>query len=272
MNSSNLLDISRLSASLEQTVGLTPEVAELKNGVSTVWRFVEFPRPLGFYIEAKYELGVARATLRLDKLAATLVEEINNFASVNWIAVQSTLSGLDSDQLAVTLLNKGKPIGGSLEVLDGTFGIQGMYPSQDQNAAFEDLLSLLIGLFGLLAGNQLEPDEFEFRREGDSKTVLANVYERSRFNRKVAIKIHGLVCFGCDFNFESFYGPIGRGVVEVHHTLPVHLMSHSRVVDPRSELVPLCSNCHTMIHKVDPPYTVAELRGFIQREPHAVDG
>jgi len=32
-------------------------------------------------------------------------------------------------------------------------------------------------------------------------------------------------------------------------------------VDPENDLVPVCPNCHAMLHRHDPPYTVAELKG-----------
>ena len=36
------------------------------------------------------------------------------------------------------------------------------------------------------------------------------------------------------------------------------------LVDPRTDLIPLCPNCHTVIHRKDPPFSLKELIGIIK--------
>lgn len=85
-------------------------------------------------------------------------------------------------------------------------------------------------------------------KDGALKKILTNQYERNPKNRLKAIKIHGSVCAACGFDFEKVYGELGRGYIEIHHKIPV---SHSKEVkiNPEEDLVPLCSNCHRMIHR-----------------------
>jgi len=37
-------------------------------------------------------------------------------------------------------------------------------------------------------------------------------------------------------------------------------------VDPATDLRPVCPNCHEMLHKKDPPYTIEELRNAVLGE------
>ncbi|MBW2186713.1 MAG: HNH endonuclease [Deltaproteobacteria bacterium] len=74
-------------------------------------------------------------------------------------------------------------------------------------------------------------------------------YERSPKNRKEAIRIHGLSCKACVFNFEKVYGARGADFIEVHHVNPIHNFDETQHVDPKTDLVPVCSNCHRMVHR-----------------------
>ena len=66
---------------------------------------------------------------------------------------------------------------------------------------------------------------------------------------------------GCGLNFEQTYGEIGRNFIEVHHVKPISEKGGSYEIDPRGDLVPLCPNCHRMVHHTKgAPLTVEELR------------
>lgn len=100
--------------------------------------------------------------------------------------------------------------------------------------------------------------------EGKRIAYYTTKYERSAANRKAAIEKHGTKCFGCGFDFESKYGERGRGFIEIHHTKPLYEMDGETVIDPETDLVPVCSNCHRMIHKKkNAILTVEELRKII---------
>lgn len=259
--------VQEISKNLEALTGLTSAVETSMDGISSNWRFFEFPRPFGFQIEFKYELGVARATLVIDRLAAQLISSINEFTSQNWPVIESLLAALDKNRISIQVLNQGNKVSSSGHVFDGTLQIDGRAVFEEGEAAATELLSTIVSIFGFMAGQEDDQEFLDFREEGAVKQVLARKYERSRFNRTLAIQIHGTTCFGCGFNFEKFYGDVGGGIIEVHHLEPVHLMEKVRVVDPRTELVPLCSNCHTLVHKIDPPYSLGELKLFVQRRP-----
>ncbi len=95
---------------------------------------------------------------------------------------------------------------------------------------------------------QGEPDKtFIPDPEGQKKLRQHVVYERSQKNRAQAIKIHGTTCAACSFNFDDFYGgDLAKSYIQIHH---IHSITKANgPVDPSTDLIPLCSNCHSMVH------------------------
>lgn len=91
--------------------------------------------------------------------------------------------------------------------------------------------------------------------------VEVNRYEHSPDARRACIAHHGTSCAVCGFSFEIAYGDIGKDFVPVHHLVPVSQLGSDYELDPVTDLVPLCANCHAMAHLgVTTPRTVAELR------------
>lgn len=95
--------------------------------------------------------------------------------------------------------------------------------------------------------------------EGQKEITEEQRYERNPINRKLCLLHKGYKCCVCGFDFEKEFGDIGKSFIEVHHSLPVSKMGENHMVDPLKELYPLCPNCHAMIHKKNPPFTVDEL-------------
>lgn len=108
------------------------------------------------------------------------------------------------------------------------------------------------------------PDE-----EGQQRLRTHVGYERSRRNRAEAIRIHGTSCAACDFSFNAFYGvELARDYIEIHHIESI--TSGPRPVDPTTELVPLCANCHAMVHRVrGSSLSVVSLRSAIAKSRSA---
>jgi 5-methylcytosine-specific restriction protein A len=73
-----------------------------------------------------------------------------------------------------------------------------------------------------------------------------------------------IACEVCEFDFERAYGKLGRGFIEVHHKLPLHVSGEIRT--RLSDLALLCSNCHRMIHRGRPWLAPAELRTTYDEE------
>ena len=107
-----------------------------------------------------------------------------------------------------------------------------------------------------------QPDIFI---EGATKTVSVNIYERDVVARKKCIEHFGCCCAACDFNFETSYGDIGKGFIHVHHIKPLSEIKSEYKVDPIKDLIPLCPNCHAMIHKSKPILTVSKLKKLLSK-------
>ena len=62
--------------------------------------------------------------------------------------------------------------------------------------------------------------------------------------------------------FDELYGKeLGTGYIEVHHLQMISTFDDQRPDDYVANLVPLCANCHAMIHRgPDGPLTLAQLR------------
>lgn len=123
-------------------------------------------------------------------------------------------------------------------------------------------LSMVLALVPLELVEE-EPARGEGLPEGALLRIEVNRYERSRINRANCIALHGCRCKACGFDFEDVYGDLGRGFIHVHHVVPVSQMGEGYVVDPWTDLVPLCPNCHAMAHRSNPPVSVELIRGVL---------
>ena len=104
----------------------------------------------------------------------------------------------------------------------------------------------------------------ELYPEGSLSRVSVNKYERDPMARTDCIRHHGLACSVCEFDFQKMYGKIGNGHIHVHHITPLSEVGEGYVVNPIEDLRPVCPNCHAMLHKPSPPYTIAELQEIIK--------
>ncbi|MEV5116681.1 HNH endonuclease [Peribacillus frigoritolerans] len=94
------------------------------------------------------------------------------------------------------------------------------------------------------------PDEVsETLEEGKRKTIRVNVYERNPIARKHCMEHYGAQCKICSLNFEDTYGEVGKDFIHVHHIVPLHEIQQGYEVDPIQDLIPVCPNCHAMLHR-----------------------
>ena len=101
--------------------------------------------------------------------------------------------------------------------------------------------------------------------EGATKKVPVVVYERDREARRICVKHHGAKCQVCGIDFGEDYGDFANGFIHVHHKTPVARAARDGEyrVDPARDLVPVCPNCHAMLHRHDDkPCTVETLKAI----------
>ncbi len=99
--------------------------------------------------------------------------------------------------------------------------------------------------------------------EGAKKKIIVNSYERNNKARRLCIKHYGVKCQVCNFDFEKTYGEIGKKFIHIHHLVRISDIKEEYMIDPIEDLRPVCPNCHAMLHKKEPPFTIEELKGML---------
>lgn len=113
-------------------------------------------------------------------------------------------------------------------------------------------------------------DIFQSGKEGKKKVYYTTHYERNLQNREEAIKFHGTTCCVCGFNFEDFYGDYGKGYIEIHHIVPLHSLDEEVTINPKTDLIPLCANCHRIIHRgINKTLTIQELKNIVMNKKNS---
>lgn len=94
--------------------------------------------------------------------------------------------------------------------------------------------------------------------EGARTSAQVNRYERetSPEARAACLAVHGKFCWVCGFDFEDVYGPLGANFIYLHHRIPVAVRAAGGEyqLDPVRDLIPLCGNCHPMVHIKEPSF------------------
>jgi len=53
-------------------------------------------------------------------------------------------------------------------------------------------------------------------------------------------------------------------IIEVHHINKISEENNGHKIDPIKELLPVCPNCHTVIHSKKEMYKIKEMKEFIR--------
>lgn len=116
--------------------------------------------------------------------------------------------------------------------------------------------------------NDLEEDSAV---EGNETEYLSKKYERNPLNRQACIAAHGAKCSVCGMDFEKTYGLLGNGFIEVHHIQPIATYGGAKKINPKIDLIPVCSNCHSMLHRQNPPVSPEILREILEKRKENKD-
>lgn len=111
---------------------------------------------------------------------------------------------------------------------------------------------------------EVDATEIDKFSEGSVTRILVNKYERNIEARNSCIAHHGLDCAACGFNFKVNYGDIGEGFIHVHHLKEISKVGKEYSINAITDLIPVCANCHAMLHKSEPPLTIDELKQKIK--------
>ena len=112
-----------------------------------------------------------------------------------------------------------------------------------------------------------EVDSSEVYFEGAVRTIKINAYERDRRARAACIARHGRRCTVCRIEMSEIYGSAAELVIHVHHVVPISEVGAEYAVDPAKDLLPVCPNCHAVIHSKKPAYSVEDVRAMLVGTP-----
>ncbi|HNO80608.1 MAG TPA: HNH endonuclease [Phycisphaerae bacterium] len=101
--------------------------------------------------------------------------------------------------------------------------------------------------------------------EGRPVTVELTRYERDPMLRAMCIAECGAECAICGFDFTTAYGDVADGFIHVHHLEPLSAVGEAHEIDPTKDLIPVCPNCHAVIHLRTPPFSLDEVRAMIRK-------
>ena len=104
--------------------------------------------------------------------------------------------------------------------------------------------------------------------EGATRQIFVNAYERNAGARAACIAHFGTVCRVCETDLVAIYGEVARGYIQVHHLRSLAEVGRQYEVNPLTDLIPVCPNCHAMLHQRRPAYTPEELRAMLGRGQH----
>lgn len=105
--------------------------------------------------------------------------------------------------------------------------------------------------------------------EGERSRREAAFFKRNPRLRAEAIATYGYKCRGCLKTLSEIYGRIGEGYIEIHHLNPLGERSESgsEVVNTTvADVIPLCANCHRMVHRRRPALTLDELQDAMREQ------
>ena len=110
----------------------------------------------------------------------------------------------------------------------------------------------------------LEVDKAGNFFEGARYASNSSRIERNSEARRKCLEYFGYECQACGISFENVYGAIGKNFIHVHHRVDLSLSSERHQINAIRDLIPLCPNCHAMIHTKKPAMTIEKLKQVIE--------
>lgn len=119
---------------------------------------------------------------------------------------------------------------------------------------------------------EIEEKDLKKLVEGAKKQITVNAYERNHYARMNCINYYRkknngkLKCEICGFDFGEFYGEEFAEKIHVHHIVEISSVGKEYEVNAINDLIPICPNCHMIIHSKKPAYLPEEIRKIINNK------
>ncbi len=163
------------------------------------------------------------------------------------------------------------PIIDEAELISGELSSQNWFPQSSGIRIDEEIAQKLETIWQTKTrGNHISTIEniSETYSEGRRIASFTYTYERNSEAREKCISIYGHRCFVCSVSFREAYGAIGENFIHIHHKRPLSEIREEYAVDPENDLVPICPNCHAMVHRKVPAMDVGDLKAVYENMRH----
>lgn len=99
--------------------------------------------------------------------------------------------------------------------------------------------------------------------EPERENSVSSQEQVTEDKKAACLEYYGAVCDLCGFDYGYTYGETFEKLIEVHH---MHNEDDciTEATDPIKDLIPICKNCHQVVHSKIPSYTLEEMRKMIK--------
>ncbi|PIE13757.1 MAG: HNH endonuclease [Rhodobacterales bacterium] len=262
---------SELSEGTGASVALSIVASGMRTGLD-IW-FQDLEKRQGPIVELRsHGLKAHRVQLRFGNFSRQILKQISEAPAEDIQLARSLVTSIRVDA------NVEIP-GQSLEcwtVDDGSFTITATLRHETTAGSGDAIVAtcqevivpLMAAMAELIGYDEIVPEDTQGELEGALTLALVRKRERNPRNRLLCLRVYGHKCFCCGFKPQLKYGSAGK-ILEVHHLQPVSQLSEEKRYDPKTDLVPLCPNCHRAVHTRRPtPYSIEELISMMDTNVH----
>lgn len=262
-------------ASLQQGTGAAIGSAVWNEGLRTAIRiwFDDLDDRHGPVAELRpHGLGGYRVELFLGKFSGEVIQQIRKAMPED---IQLARALVESIRKDANVQVPGQDLG-AWSVNDGAFRMIAVVRSRSQaqddtvlvatcNEVIVPMMAAMAELIGYDVIDETVAEEIPAFEGAVLQSVIRR-RERNPRNRLLCIRIHGEKCSVCGIEPRLKYGSAGS-IIEVHHLEQLASVAEPRAYDPRTDLVPLCPNCHRAVHTKRPvPITPKELAALMESQ------
>lgn len=284
-----MIDASRLAADLCRQLGIRVHgvAGSDKDGLYADLSPAEIPLPEGFGVHVRLMWRTVDATVVLGNYAGGLLSAMASSGTSGRALFEDIANVLVSEGGRVDLAINGQDVTwdalAQWPALWSAFALKARVTPVEVELGSPDginslalrwgggVMALMLSLLPLSVSTEPSSDDEAGLPEGAASTVLVNRYERNPLNRAACIMAHGSRCFVCGTSLEETYGPVASGYIQVHHLTRVADMGPSYVIHPSRDLIPVCPNCHAIMHRRTPPYSPGEVREMLEKSRRTQD-